>query len=45
MEKSHYEKLLTNNITRTYKQSNKNVYNSTNFEAQHIAKKLETRES
>ena len=27
MVKSHYEKLLTDNITKTYKQSNNNVYN------------------
>ena len=41
MEKTHYEKLLTDNITKTYKQSNNNVYNSINLEAKHIAKKLE----
>ena len=41
MEKSHYEKLLTDNITKTYKQSNNNVRSSTNLEAKHIAKKLE----
>ena len=41
MEKSHYEKLLTDNITKTYKQSNNNVHSSTNLEAKHIAKKLE----
>ena len=41
MEKAHYEKLLTDNITKTYKQSNNNVYNSINLEAKHIAKKLE----
>ena len=41
MEKSNYEKLLTDNITKTYKQSNNNVYNSINLEAKHIAKKLE----
>ena len=39
--KSSYKKLLTDNITKTYKQSNNNVYNSTNLEAKHIAKKLE----
>ena len=41
MEKSHYEKLLTDNTPKTYKQSNNNVYNSINLEAKHIAKKLE----
>ena len=41
MEKSHYEKLWTDNITKTYKQSNNNVYNSINLEAKHIAEKLE----
>ena len=41
MEKSNYEKLLTDNITKTYKQSNNNVYNSINLEAKHAAKKLE----
>ena len=41
MEKSNYEKLLTDNITKTYKQSNNNVYNSINLEAKHIAKELE----
>ena len=41
MEKLNYEKLLTDNITKTYKQSNNNVYNSINLEAKHIAKKLE----
>ena len=41
MKKSHYEKLLTDNITKTYKQSNNNVYNSVNLEVKHIAKKLE----
>ena len=40
MEKSHYEKLLTGNITRTYKQSNNNVYNSINLVAKDIAKNL-----
>ena len=35
MEKSHYEKLLTDNITKPYKQSNNNVYNSINLEAKH----------
>ena len=39
MKKSHYEKLLTDNITKTYKQSNNNAYNSINLEAKHIAKK------
>ena len=38
MEKAHYEKLLTDNITKTYKQSNNNVYNRINLEAKHIAK-------
>ena len=41
MQKSHYKKLLTDNITKTYKQSNNNVHNSTNFEAKHIAKNLQ----
>ena len=41
MEKSHYEKFLTDNIKKTYKQSNNNVYDSINLEAKHIAKKLE----
>ena len=41
MEKAHYEKLLTDNITKTYKQSNNNAYNSINLEVKHIAKKLE----
>ena len=41
MEKSHYEKLLTDNITKTYKQSNNNVHSSTNLEAKHIAKNLQ----
>ena len=41
MEKSHYEKLLTDNITKTYKLSNNNIYNNINLEAKHIAKKLE----
>ena len=41
MEKSHYKKLLTDNITKTYKQSNNNIYNSINLEAKHITKKLE----
>ena len=35
MEKSHYEKLLADNITKPYKQSNNNVYNSINLEAKH----------
>ena len=35
-----YEILLTDNITKTYKQSNSNVYNSINLEAKHIAKKF-----
>ena len=39
MEKSNYEKLLTDNIAKTYKQSNNNVYNSINLEAKHTAKK------
>ena len=38
MEKSNYKKLLTDNITKTYKQSNNNVCNSINLEARHIAK-------
>ena len=33
MEKSNYEKLLTDNITKTYKQSNNNIYNSIKLEA------------
>ena len=41
MEKSHYEKLLTDNITKTYKQSNNNVYKSSNLAAKHIAETLE----
>ena len=41
MEKSNYEKLLTDNITKTYKQSNNNVYNSIDLEAKRIAKKVE----
>ena len=41
MEKSHYEKLLTDNTTKSCKQSNNNVYNSINLEVKHIAKKLE----
>ena len=32
---------MTDSITKTYKQSNNNVYNSINLEAKHIAKKLE----
>ena len=35
MEKSHYEKLLTDNITKPYKQSNNNVYSSINLDAKH----------
>ena len=38
MEKSNYKKLLTDNIKKTYKQSNNNVGNSINLEARHIAK-------
>ena len=38
MEKSNYKKPLTDNITKTYKQSNNNVSNSINLEARHIAK-------
>ena len=45
MEKSHYEKLLTGNITKTDKQSNNNLYNSINLVAKHIAKKLEIADS
>ena len=41
MEKSHYEKLLIDNITKAHKQSNSNVYNSINLEEKHNAKKLE----
>ena len=41
MEKTLYEKLLTDNITKTYKQSNNNVYNSINLEAKHTEKNLE----
>ena len=41
MEKSHYEKLLIDNITKAHKQSNNNVYNSINLEEKHTAKKLE----
>ena len=41
MEKWQYEKLLTGNITKTYKQSNNNICNSINLEAAHITKKLE----
>ena len=40
IEKSHYKKLLTDHITKTYKKSN-NIYNSINLEAKHTAKKLE----
>ena len=32
---------MTDNITKAYKQSNNNFYNSINLEAKHIAKKLE----
>ena len=32
---------MIDNITKTYKKSNKNVYNGINLEAKHIAKKLE----
>ena len=39
IEKSRYEKFLTDNITKTYKQSNNNIYNSINLEAKYIAKK------
>ena len=39
IEKSHYEKLLTDNITKTYKQSNNNIYNSIDLEAKYISKK------
>ena len=38
MQKSNYKKLLTDNITKTYKQSNNNVCSSINLEARHIAK-------
>ena len=41
MEKAQYEKLLTDNITKTYKQYNNNVYNSINLEAKLIAKNFE----
>ena len=41
MEKSNYEKLLTDNITKIYKQSNNKVYNSITLEAKRIAKQLE----
>ena len=41
IQKSHYKKLLTDNITKTYKQSNNNVHSSTNLEAKHIAKNLQ----
>ena len=37
MEKSHYEKLLTDNITE---RSNNKAYNSINLEAKYIARKL-----
>ena len=37
---SHNSHLLTDNITKTYKQSN-NVYNSINLVVKHIAKRLE----
>ena len=40
MEKSQYEKLLTDKIKK-HKQSNNKVYNSINLEAKHIAKNLE----
>ena len=45
MEKARYEKLSIDNITKTYKQCNNNVYNSINLEAKHIAKKLEIADS
>ena len=32
---------MTDNITKTYKQSNNNVYNSINLVAKHVTKKLE----
>ena len=35
------QKLSTDNITKTYKQSNNNVHNRINLEEKHIAKKLE----
>ena len=38
---SQHEKLLTNKITKTYKQSNDKVYNCINLEAKHIVKNLE----
>ena len=41
MEKWHYQKLLTDSITKTYKQFSNSVYNSINLETKHIAKKLE----
>ena len=41
MEKLHQKKLLTENITKTYKQSNNNVYNRINLEPKHIARRLE----
>ena len=41
MEKSQYQNLLIDNITKTYKQPNNNVYNSINLEAKHITKELE----
>ena len=40
MGKSQYEKVLTDSITKTCKQSNNNVYNTISLEGKHIAKKL-----
>ena len=41
MGKSQYEKVLTDSITKTCKQSNNNVYNTISLEGKHVAKKLE----
>ena len=41
MTKEDYKKHLENNITKTYKKSNRNKINSINRDAKKIAKKLE----
>ena len=38
MKKSFYEKRLTDNITKTYKQSNNKIYNGISLEAKHVVK-------
>ena len=40
MEKQHYIKLLTENITKTYEKSNKKKVSKINFTAKKIAEKL-----